>query len=112
MYNQLLLEFKIYVSIALSYVIMSLAFWLEGISSIAKFITAVLAVLIAIYTVMKIKTDIKNKKIQQNVLKLQEQFETERLRKFKQNGNTDNGIDISSNRSNNISNSIINNDEH
>jgi predicted membrane protein len=87
MYNQLLLELKIYVSVALSYIIMSLAFWLDGINNIAKVITAILAVLIAVYTVMKIKTDIKNKKIQQNVLKLQELFEQERLRKFKQNGN-------------------------
>lgn len=73
-----LINIKIYGLIVTNY-IGNIIVLMDGVSIAVKLIAAILTIGISVLTVMKIKQDLKNKKEQESILKLQRQQEEHKL---------------------------------
>ncbi len=76
--SEYLVNLKIYGLIIINY-IGNIIVLMDGFSIVVKVIAAILTIGISVLTVLKIKQDLKNKKEQESILKLQRQQEEHKL---------------------------------
>lgn len=71
-------DMRYYYLFVLDYIIVSIV-WLENLNILIKVSASLLSAILITYTIMKVRQDIRNKKQQERILKLQAQQEEQKL---------------------------------